>query len=583
MAFINFAKGNRASYNLETYPQTIFFAQDTHELVFQGISYGFPNNIQAVKAVDINSTGLITITYVNGDEPTTIQLTKAMVGLSNVDNTSDASKPVSTATKQLIDSTKNTIDNYTVNGKKISTSPVLAKGDVGLSNVDNVKQIPATEKGAANGVVPLNADGKIDSAYFDGQQSPVKGVDGTYTTSSLPASPTQGMFIYTSDDKKFREYDGSSWEVVDPKQDTLYNFRKNPPTGDSSRVSILYRWDGEDLAEVSSTISIGEVTGTAYDGAKGKANRDAINSLPGTLVTGVDYSDADTDSVAIEVNIANKSGLNYGSPTKDTFDIPAATKTTAGVMTATDKTFVDGIRDGNLALPTPTIAGTWTFYKSDGTTTVDRSSMSPVPDANNPTIEEGYQAVFSGNYKWTHDDSKKDPTQVQSGSNWTDLPASGVNSQNYTSSKLTSNTTIKVGIQAAKTGLMVSGSNVLPATGMDTTTAQRTITFQTRRYFGATSSDTIDETTIKALSNELGGKSVTKSGVSATTAQYYIFAYPKSLGTLSTIIQDGATSVLWAFTRSELTITNAAGKSIALYVYRSNNKGAFTNAKLQFS
>ena len=340
MAFINFVKGAKAKYSQETYPNSVYFASDTHELMFQGISYGWPTTTKAVKSVDINATGLMTITYVNGGSDT-IQLTKAMVGLGNVDNTSDADKPVSTAVNALVTSTKNTIDNYTVNGKKISTNPVLAKGDVGLGNVDNVKQIPATEKGAANGVVPLNADGKIDSAYLDGQQSPVQGVDGTYTTSSIPGSPEEGMFIYTSDDKKFREYNGSEWEVVEPKQDTLYNFRNNPPSGDSGRVNILYRWDGAQLAEVSSTVSIGEVTGTAYDGGKGKANRDAIISIPGTLVTNITKGSADGTSLIINVKVSTKSGMIYKTPAAANITFTAATTSVAGLMSATDKSRLD--------------------------------------------------------------------------------------------------------------------------------------------------------------------------------------------------------------------------------------------------
>lgn len=340
MAFINFVKGAKSKYSQETYPNSVYFASDTHELMFQGISYGWPTTTKAVKSVDINATGLMTITYVNGGSDT-IQLTKAMVGLGNVDNTSDADKPVSTAVNTLVTSTKNTIDNYTVNGKKISTNPVLAKGDVGLGNVDNVKQIPATEKGAANGVVPLNADGKIDSAYLDGQQSPVQGVDGTYTTSTLPGSPTEGMFIYTSNDKKFREYNGSEWEVVEPKQDTLYNFRKNPPSGDSGRVNILYRWDGAQLAEVSSTVSIGEVTGTAYDGGKGKYNRDAIISIPGTLVTNITKGSADGTSLIINVKVSTRSGLIYKSPAAANITFTAATTSVAGLMSSTDKRHLD--------------------------------------------------------------------------------------------------------------------------------------------------------------------------------------------------------------------------------------------------
>lgn len=348
MAFINFVKGNKAQYSSETYPNSVFFAVDKHELIFQGVSYGFSTDFKAVKTIEINGTGLMTITYLNGGSDT-IQLTKAMVGLGNVDNTSDKDKPVSTATTQAINNLKTTVDNYTINGKKISTNPSLVKGDVGLGNVTNDAQVKRSEMGVANGVVPLNADGKIDTVYLDGQQSPVQGVDGTYTTSSLPGSPTKDMFIYTSNDKKFREYNGSSWEVVEPKQDTLYNFRKNPPSGESSRVNILYRWDGAGLAEVSSTVSIGEVTGTAYDGGKGKANRDAINSLPGTLVSSVSRGTIDGDSITINVNRATKSGIKYGSPAAQNFELPSATTSAAGLMSATDKSHANSLWSSALA------------------------------------------------------------------------------------------------------------------------------------------------------------------------------------------------------------------------------------------
>ena len=68
-------------------------------------------------------------------------LNKADIGLGNVDNTSDMDKPVSTAQQELLDQTKETIDNYTVNGYKISENPVLGKADVGLDQVDNTSDL----------------------------------------------------------------------------------------------------------------------------------------------------------------------------------------------------------------------------------------------------------------------------------------------------------------------------------------------------------------------------------------------------------------------------------------------------------
>lgn len=348
MAFINYVKGNKSQYNQGTYPDSIFLAVDKQEIIFQGVSYGTSKDLKAVDSISLNGTGYLSIHYHNG-ESEGFQLTKAMVGLGNVDNTADVDKPVSNAVNQLVNSTKNTIDNYTVNGKKISSNPTLGKADVGLSNVDNIKQVPYSEKGQAGGVVPLNEEGKIDSVYIDGQQSPVKGVDGTYTSSALPGSPTEGMFVWCSDDSKFREWTGSAWDVVDPKQDTLYNFRNNPPSGDTGRINILFRWDGKAMAEVSSTISIGEVTGTAYDGGKGKANRDAINSLPGTLVSSVSRGTIDGDSITININRVTKSGINYGSPAAQNFELPSATTSAAGLMSATDKSHANSLWSSALA------------------------------------------------------------------------------------------------------------------------------------------------------------------------------------------------------------------------------------------
>lgn len=251
-----------------------------------------------------------------------------------------------------------------------------------------------------------------------------------------------------------------------------------------------------------------------------------------------------------------------------------------GLLSSEDKLFIDGIRNGNLALPTPAITGEWKFFNNGGEE-VTSSTMSPVPDANNPKVEKGYQAQFSGTYKWTHAEGKKDPTQVQAGSSWEDLPASGVNSSTYTSDKVTANTTVKIGIQAAKTGLMVSGSNVVPASGMDTSSASKSVTFADRFYYGATAS-AVSESVIKTLTNDLNtvnGRTI--SNVTTNSTEYYIIAYPSTLGDISTIIQDGATPVLGAFTKSTLSITNATGLEITLNVYKSNNPGAFTNNSLK--
>ena len=69
--------------------------------------------------------------------------TKAQVGLANVDNTSDASKPISTLTQTALNGKENTISAATITdyyrGDK-SFQP-LNKAAVGLSNVDNTSDL----------------------------------------------------------------------------------------------------------------------------------------------------------------------------------------------------------------------------------------------------------------------------------------------------------------------------------------------------------------------------------------------------------------------------------------------------------
>lgn len=62
-------------------------------------------------------------------------LTKSDVGLGNVDNTSDANKPVSTATQTELDKK---VDKTTkVNGHALDSNVTVTKSDVGLGSVVN--------------------------------------------------------------------------------------------------------------------------------------------------------------------------------------------------------------------------------------------------------------------------------------------------------------------------------------------------------------------------------------------------------------------------------------------------------------
>ena len=91
---------------------------------------------------------------------TDLALTKSDVGLANVDNTSDAGKPVSTAQQVALDTKVPT--TRTVNGHPLSANVTVDKSDVGLSNVDNTsdaaKPVSTATQTALDAKVDENAD-----------------------------------------------------------------------------------------------------------------------------------------------------------------------------------------------------------------------------------------------------------------------------------------------------------------------------------------------------------------------------------------------------------------------------------------
>ena len=104
-----------------------------------------------------------------------------------------------------------------------------------------------------------------------------------------------------------------------------------------------YRWSGTKYSVISETLALGEVTGTAYDGGKGKKTTDIVNSLHIKLLSSLNDATYTDSKVNIEVTGINKdTNINkYDNGRNYTKSINAATKTLAGVMSAADKVKLD--------------------------------------------------------------------------------------------------------------------------------------------------------------------------------------------------------------------------------------------------
>ncbi len=108
-----------------------------------------------------------------------ITVTKANVGLGNVDNTSDANKPVSTAQQTALDLKVD--KTTTVNGKPLSGNVTLAKGDVGLGNVDNTSDASKPISTATQ--TALNGKANTSHTHDAGDVT-----SGTFAAARLPAA-----------------------------------------------------------------------------------------------------------------------------------------------------------------------------------------------------------------------------------------------------------------------------------------------------------------------------------------------------------------------------------------------------------
>lgn len=172
-----------------------------------------------------------------------VNITKANVGLGNVDNTADADKPVSTAQQAALNAKEDK-----ANLKALAYKDSLSKADVGLGNVTNDAQVKRTEMGAASGVATLDETGKVPAAQLPSYVDDV--IEGTYVNQTT-----------------FNDADGSPVTLETGKiyVDTTSNKE--------------YRWGGSQLVPISESLALGETSSTAYAGNKGKQNADNIATL----------------------------------------------------------------------------------------------------------------------------------------------------------------------------------------------------------------------------------------------------------------------------------------------------------------
>ena len=314
MAQVKFYRSLKEKYNESTHLDGIYFATDTFEIIVNNKTYGGTKSA-AVSEISYDEPSH-KFTIVKGDG-SSVELSLPVTDGTNAGLMSAEDKKKLDAVLEGFDpegpSVQEEIDEikaYTVNSKVISENPVLNGTDIkldGYAKASNESSIAPTDtvnqaigklelagentrtdlqnfkdtKGQANGLATLDENGKIDPSQIDGVVGHVLGVEQFVDANPDPVENDKYYFNTTS--KKILHGVDGSWVESDPQPQILYNRRGEDENGHSN---TLYRWDGEQMVAVSDPIAIGEITGTAYDGAKGKANADAIAALKENTVNG---------------------------------------------------------------------------------------------------------------------------------------------------------------------------------------------------------------------------------------------------------------------------------------------------------
>lgn len=246
----------------------------------------------------------------------------------------------------------------------------------------NGKEIIPFQDGIHNGKMSIDSlidyIGDVSDSDID-LQSLVKiqeFVDTVSEMNTLPYQAKENDIYYCKENKKLYIRRFNEWEIIDPLNSKVYVL---VGLDEYNRTNIIHLWDGNDMVVMSERLFLGETTGTAYDGGKGKHLADIANSLPDNVIREVaDFTtDGSTVTFNYEYDVKQESGL-FDGDAQGSKTIPSATTSNAGVMSATDKVKVDKIvtdGDGNKYL---TDNGNYQELIEDTTETIKTTDAIPV-------------------------------------------------------------------------------------------------------------------------------------------------------------------------------------------------------------
>lgn len=226
----------------------------------------------------------------------------------------------------------------------------------------------------------INENGKISSSLLPGYVDDVIEFAGMITDSitvTQQSASSDVTVLYSSEKKTFvGKASNGTYYANWVGAGNVGQHGANGVVPDTGKIYVdtttnkTYRYGGDvsGLVEISSSLSLGTTTGTAFDGGKGAALESKVDKLD-ALDPFVDSTAASATTTTVTFDLKKRTGVSK------TVIIPAASITLAGVMTKDDKLKLNGLQNYTLPTATTSVLGGIKL----GSTETAASGISKIP------------------------------------------------------------------------------------------------------------------------------------------------------------------------------------------------------------
>lgn len=254
----------------------------------------------------------------------------------------------------------------TVNGHALSSDVTVTKSDVGLGNVDNVKQIPASEKGAAGGVATLGTDGKVPTSQLPSYVDDVIELAGVVTGTTYSGLTVGKKYWDATNSKILLATSATAGTKTAPEADKIYSYIGT--TTSPFVQNRIYRWGGSSMVEISPStdVSGSDVTLSSADIVSSKevptAGTKTVKGWLGKLAGNIVYLLANFVSTSRKITAGT--GLTGGGTLAADRTISHQAKPTSGSDAGGSGNYVSAVTIDSLGHVVSTTKGTLPTYTS---------------------------------------------------------------------------------------------------------------------------------------------------------------------------------------------------------------------------